>query len=103
MAVNTLDDAPLFAVNGIQTLSHAYGNMLGEVAALQEMGITRFRLSPHSADMVAIAWLFRDCLDDRAEPGEAGARLSELVPDAQFANGFFHGAPGMERIDGAPV
>ncbi len=103
MSVNTLDGAPLFAVNGVQTLSHAYGNLLGEIAALRQMGTTRFRLSPHSADMAAITQIYRDCLDGRTDPDEASAQLSELMPNAQFANGFFHGTPGMELVDGTLV
>ena len=58
------------------------------------MGVTRFRLSPHSCDMVAVANIFRGVLDRRLEPAEAGARLDALKLDAPFSDGFYRGKPG---------
>ena len=63
MTLRTLEDKPFLTVNGIQTLSHDYLNLIGELADLQAMGVTRFRLSPHSCDMVEVATIFRDVLD----------------------------------------
>jgi collagenase-like PrtC family protease len=94
MPLRTLDDTPFLAVNGIQTLSHDYLNLIGELADLREMGVTRFRLSPHSCDMVAVANIFRAVLDQRIEIAEAAARLDLLKLDAPFSNGFYYGKPG---------
>ncbi len=55
MTLRTLEDQPFLTVNGIQTMSHDYLNLAAELADLQDMGIGRFRLSPHSCDMVAVA------------------------------------------------
>jgi collagenase-like PrtC family protease len=94
MPLRTLEDKPFLAVNGIQTLSHDYLNLVGELADLQDMGVSRFRLSPHSCDMVAVAAIFRDALDRRIDAGEAAARLDALKIDAPFSNGFYYGKPG---------
>jgi collagenase-like PrtC family protease len=94
MPLRTLEDKPFLTVNGIQTMSHEYLNLIGELADLQAMGVTRFRLSPHSCDMVEVANIFRGVLDRRIEPADSGARLDALKLDALFSDGFYRGKPG---------
>jgi collagenase-like PrtC family protease len=94
MPLRTLEDQPFLAVNGIQTLSHDYLNLLGELAELQAMGVSRFRLSPHSCDMVKVAAIFRAVLDCHIEVPEAAAQLDDLKLGAPFSNGFYYGKPG---------
>ena len=94
MTLRTLEDQPFLTVNGIQTMSHDYLNLAAELADLRDMGIGRFRLSPHSCDMVAVAKIFRDALDRGIDAAEAGARLDALQLGAPFSNGFYHGKRG---------
>ena len=94
MTLRTLEDKPFLAVNGIQTLSYDYLNLIGELADLQEMGVTRFRLSPHSCDMVEVAAIFRAALDRCIAVPEAAAQLDALNLGAPFSNGFYYGKPG---------
>lgn len=94
MTLRTLEDQPFLTVNGIQTMSHDYLNLAVELADLRDMGIGRFRLSPHSCDMVAVAKIFRDALDRSIDAAEAGARLDALQLGAPFSNGFYHGKRG---------
>ena len=94
MTLRTLEDKPFLTVNGIQTMSHDYLNLAAELTELQDMGVTRFRLSPHSCDMVAVAAIFRDALDRRIDAKEAAVRLDGLKIDAPFSNGFYYGKPG---------
>jgi len=94
MTLRTLEDQPFLTVNGIQTMSHDYLNLTAELADLQDMGIGRFRLSPHSCDMVAVAKIFRETLDRGIDSAEAGARLDALQLGAPFSNGFYHGKRG---------
>ncbi|MTJ81895.1 MAG: U32 family peptidase [Telmatospirillum sp.] len=98
MPVDTMDGRSFLTVNGTQTMSSRYVDLLAELAALKEMGVGRFRLWPQSCDMVAVAHLFRDCLDGRIDPQEAGERLADLVPEAEFANGYIHGREGHARV-----
>lgn len=95
MAVETLASQPFVAVNGVQTLSFTYNSLIGELGELRRLGVNRFRLSPHDTDMVAVAETFRAALDGEIDAEEAQARLAEELPDAQFANGFFHRREGM--------
>ncbi len=102
MAVQTIEGADIFAVNGTQTLSHGVVNLIGESAALQAMGVGCLRLWPQSCDMVTVARTFRDVLDGREQIGAATARLSRLVPWASFTDGYYHGREGAARV-GAPA
>lgn len=101
MALDTLDGRPFLAINGAQTLSHAIGNLVAELPTLRNMGIARFRLSPHDIDMVAVAETFRALLDGRLEPDAGLEKLSGLAPFAPFANGFFHGREGAVEVTAA--
>lgn len=94
LELNTLDGRPFLAVNGVQTLSYEYLNLIREVPELRAMGVSRFRLSPHSLDMVEIALIFADVVDGRLAADEAARRLQAVKPAVPFANGFYHGKPG---------
>ncbi len=94
LVVETLDDEPFLVINGTQTLSYTYVNLIGEMDELRAMGVGAFRLSPHDADMVAIAREFRDVADGRREAAAARERLSQLTGDVSFSNGFYHGTRG---------
>lgn len=94
MAVDTLDDEPFLAVNGTQTMSYHHLNLLAELESLRQLGVGRFRLWPHTADMVKVAALFRQTLAGGLDPAEASDRLAELCPRAEFANGYIHGREG---------
>jgi O2-independent ubiquinone biosynthesis protein UbiV len=90
----TLEQTPFLVANGVQTLSFEYLNLVQEIPALKAAGVFRYRLSPHTCDMVRVAATFRSVLDGALEVGEAVARLEELPLDAPFSNGFHHGRPG---------
>jgi collagenase-like PrtC family protease len=94
LRVDTLDGRGFLAINGVQTLSHTYCNLIRDVDYLVSLGIGSFRLSPHSCDMIAVAESFRAVLDGRLGCNEALARLEALGLDAPFSNGFVHGLVG---------
>lgn len=99
MAVDTLDDEPFLAVNGTQTMSYHYLDLLAELGDLRRMGVRRFRLWPQDVDMVAVAALYRAVLAGSLDPAEAGGRLEALCPGAEFANGYIHGREGHLFVD----
>ena len=101
--LETIEGRPFLTVNGIQTLSYDYLNMVGELAELRAMGVSRFRLSPHSCDMVEVAAIFRAALDERIDAAEGAARLDALKLPAPFSNGFYYGKPGHLWNAPAPV
>ena len=98
MPLNTLDKEEFLTVNGIQTLSHSYLNLLDDLDDMKEMGITHFRLVPHTQDMVAVANIFREALDNTTSTKEASEKLAALDIPAPFSNGFWHGQPGHQWI-----
>lgn len=99
LELDTLDGRRFLIVNGIQTLSYDYLNLIHELADLQAMGVTRFRLSPQSCDMVEVASIFRAVLDRRVAAPEAAARLDALQLGAPFSNGFYYAKPGHSWIN----
>jgi len=101
MTLRTFEYQPFLTVNGIQTMSHDYLNLIGELPKLQDMGVARFRLSPHSCDMVEVANAFRDALDGRIDTAEAAALLDGLQLPAPYSNGFYYGKPGHWQIAAA--
>jgi collagenase-like PrtC family protease len=94
LELSTLNNRPFLVINGVQTLSYEYLNLIAEIPALRAMGVSRFRLSPHTLDMVEVASIFRDTIDGRIDTSEGAARLEAIRPAAPFANGFYHGKPG---------
>lgn len=102
MALKTLDNKDFLVINGIQTLSHTYVNLLGELEDLREIGVTHCRLIPHSQDMVAVAKTFRDVLDKNIDVEEGQAQLDGLDIPAPFSNGFWHGKSGRLNVPIVP-
>jgi collagenase-like PrtC family protease len=94
LVLATLEQKPFLVANGVQTLSYEYLNLAQEISALVAAGVSRYRLSPHSCDMVLVATIFRAVLDRALSVAEALVRLDELAPDAPFSNGFHHGQAG---------
>jgi collagenase-like PrtC family protease len=94
MAVDTLDNEHFLAVNGIQTLSHSIVELSAEIDDLIGIGVTRFRLSPHHVDMVAIAHVWRDLLEGKRDLPRARRIIQAVAAFAPPSNGYFHGRPG---------
>lgn len=94
LELRTLDGRPFLTINGVQTLSYEYLNLIRELPKLRAMGVSRFRLSPHNRDMVEVASIFADVLNGRIGIDEAVPRFEAAKPAAPFSNGFYHGQPG---------
>ncbi len=93
--LDTLDGEPFLAVNGIQTMSYTYCNLAGEMDAMAKMGVSHFRLSPHSGDMVKIAQAYRDVLNRKIDLPEADEIILEQSDNMPFSNGYFYGHEGV--------
>lgn len=95
MEVDTLDGDPFLAVNGVQTMSHAYADLSASVAGLLDLGISRLRLSPHaSIDMVGVAETFRAVSEGTMDVEEAQARFTSELGGAALCNGYIQGEIG---------
>ena len=98
MDLKTHSGKPFLSVNGIQTLSEKYLNLSSEIAGLQAAGVSAFRLSPHSCDMVAVASAYRQLLNQEIDPADLEMKLDEIGVPAERMNGFVHGKPGFEQV-----
>lgn len=98
LEVETLDQQPFLALNGVQTMSSTCQSLLGDIPLLDAMGVRSMRLSPQVCDMVEVARTFRDVANRRVVPTEGIARLKACYPAAAFSNGFFHDIPGHQLV-----
>lgn len=101
MDVDTMEGVPFLTVNGTQTMSRRYANLLEQLVDFQAAGVASFRLWPQSCDMVAVAGLFAAVLEGSLDPADATRRLAELVPAIDFANGYALGREGHAFVEGA--
>lgn len=92
--LETLEGQPFLALNGVQTMSYTYANLIGELDAMRDRGVRRFRLSPHSGDMVAVARAFRSVLDGDIDTLDANGIIQRQVGDLPMSNGYFFGEEG---------
>ncbi len=101
LALHTLEGQPFLSVNGIQTLSNEYLCLAEEISELLAMGVTRFRLSPHTCDMVGVAHTFDRLVRGAINAVDAAAQLRATAPAASFCNGFYHSRPGYAWVGAA--
>ncbi len=94
LTVRTLDGEDFLAVNGVQTLSNNYCNLIGAIDRLAAAGVSSLRLSPHSGDFVALTRAFEAAASGAIEPEEAIARARACAPGAEFSSGFLFGDRG---------
>jgi collagenase-like PrtC family protease len=85
MTLHTLDDQPFLAVNGIQTLSDSYLNLVEKLEEMQAAGIRHFRLSPQDCDMTEIIRCYRAAADGALSGREALKKTQILLPDIRFS------------------
>jgi collagenase-like PrtC family protease len=94
LAVRTIDGEAFLAINGVQTLSHHYCNLAGDLEKLTKAGVSSLRLSPQSGDFVAVTRIFADVVAGALSPQEGLSRLQLAAPAIAFSNGFLFGACG---------
>lgn len=93
--VDTLDGLAFLTVNGVQTLGRAVTTVANQIAALREAGVVSLRLSPHVGDFPAVAVAYAAGLADAAQTGAPlVAKLKNLMPGAEFCDGFVRGEVG---------
>jgi len=96
--VRTIDGRDFLAVNGVQTLSHACVNLIGDLAELTAANVKSVRLSPHSHDFVGVTKDFRAAIEGGLAAQEALARARSREPGATFSHGFLLGDYGAQPL-----
>ncbi|MFD0391594.1 U32 family peptidase [Tistrella bauzanensis] len=100
MPVDTVDGQPFLAVNGLQTLSHGCLELSGWIDDLRTAGVTGFRLSPHSVDMVAVAGIYRAVIDGRMAGSDAAASIRPLLERCRRSMVSWPAAPAWRGTPG---
>ncbi|MGV3278803.1 U32 family peptidase [Rickettsiales bacterium LUAb2] len=98
--VKTMTNEDFLTINGTQTMSYTYNNLVMELDELKEIGINCFRLSPHYLDMPEVIRIFKAVLQNKLDKSEAFSKLLKLLPKGEkFSNGFYYGNKG-KHYDG---
>jgi collagenase-like PrtC family protease len=98
LAVRTLDGADFLAVNGVQTLSHKFANLIGDLDRLAKAGVSSLRLSPHTGDFIGVTQAFADVASGALSAKAGLERLQRSAPEAAFSNGFLFGDCGAAAL-----
>lgn len=93
LALATREGAPFLALNGIQTQSAGVYNLIGELPALEALGVASLRLSPQSRHMERVVAAFAAAL---AGDAAAAAGLARVMPGPPV-DGYWHGRAGLEH------
>ena len=88
IALYSQEREPLFTLNGIQTMSAEVCNLLPDYPQLASAGVDILRLSPRSEGMTEVIQQFA---------AVCAGSLPPLAVDG--CNGYWHGQPGMRRVD----
>ncbi|CAK0765278.1 Ubiquinone biosynthesis protein UbiV [Azospirillaceae bacterium] len=94
LLISTMDHHPFLAVNGVQTLSHAVYLLTKELFSLIKIGVRRFRLMPHTVNMIKISRYYRDFLNHRIDIQEAMHNILQCLSEFDTCNGYYHDRPG---------
>ncbi len=100
LLMRTRENQDFLVLNGIQTQSAFVHNLIGELDAMQELGVDVIRLSPQSTHTNAIISLFRQVLSGELEAEAAMQSMTACMPD-QACNGYWYGRPGLELVSPA--
>lgn len=98
MPLRTRDDKPILRINGIQTQSESYIELLSEIPRLDDGGVSHLRLMPQAVDMIGVSRAFHDVINGTLGIAEAEDRLRGLCGSTPFSNGFWHGTAGYRQI-----
>lgn len=101
ITLDTRDNEPFLAFNGIQTQSANIYSLLRELDELSALNVDIVRISPQPEHTTAIIDLFRQRLDGTLPASSADERCRTLATHA-ICNGFWHGRPGVELVP-API
>ena len=96
--IKTLNQESFLVMNGPQTLSYTYVNLISEIDKLKHMGIKSFRLSPHDCDMVFVSKVFKKVVAGALTQEEGLSQLKAKLFEYQFSNGFFYQKPGCDWV-----
>jgi collagenase-like PrtC family protease len=96
LMLRTREHEGFLVLNGTQTQSARFYNLMSELGSMQELGVDVVRISPQSQHTADVAKLFHDVLAQQTPIEVAETALAKLTPE-QACNGYWYGKPGMEQ------
>jgi collagenase-like PrtC family protease len=95
LLLQTREDAPFLALNGIQTQSARTYTLLGELEDLRGLAVDVIRISPQATGTLAVIDAFADVLAGQCSADEAQQALLPLMPVGGPCDGYWYGRPGL--------
>lgn len=96
MELKTVDNAPLFTINGTSVLSAAAYTLVEFVEELRDIGVKALRISPQHENTAKVVDLFRKRINGAMEAGEGLAELKAL--GGELCNGWYLGGAGKDYL-----
>jgi len=93
LPLKTQENKQLFTLNGIQTLSGACHNLIQQLPAMQQLGVSHVRISPVYQGLEAVVHKF-----DLARRGKLPASDPLQLVELDSCNGYWFGEPGGAEI-----
>ena len=97
MPMQTREGQSFLNLNGIQVQSGETYNLVNEIGELRALKVDILRLSPQPEGMFEIIDAFRHVMDGQLELSVAAGSIAPHQT-AGFCDGYWHGAPGMNRV-----
>lgn len=95
--IKTMNNEDFLTINGTQTMSYNYNNLIMELDELKSIGVNVFRISPHYMNMKEVIRIFKEVLNNTISSTEGFTKLLKLIPNnSKFSNGFYYGISGKE-------
>jgi collagenase-like PrtC family protease len=98
MEINSLDDEPIFTINGKSILSNNTYTLIDSVDELKSMGVGALRISPQSENTGEVIMIFNEKINGSIGGDEALARVRE-ISGQELCNGWFRGKAGKDYLE----
>ena len=96
LVLKTREEENFLVLNGTQTQSARVYNLIGELGAMEAMGVDVARISPQAHETHEVVALFHQVRTATLAAQDAAARLAQFMP-GEACNGYWHGRPGLEQ------
>lgn len=94
LLLSTQENQAFLTLNGIQTMSAQYCNLLFSLPEFERLHIEVLRISPQSHHTEKVIDIFHKCLTKQEDVLQSMEKLQRLTP-VGMCNGYWHGQAGM--------
>ncbi len=98
MEISSIDDEPIFTVNGKSILSNSTYTLIEYIDELRAMNVNALRISPHHEHTGEITTIFSERLSGSIDNDQALTRLSEIT-GIGLCNGWFKAGAGKDYLE----